>query len=87
MFGQDRIAHFPAFGFVVLRGQSETTASTAAVTPSLMAALGGPGTDTDPRNTGGIRGDHLPLTVDRAPLSPASTAADPRLCQGAADPR
>ncbi len=88
MFGQDQIAHFRAFGFVVLRGlldQRETAALTEEVTTSLTAAFGGLGTDTDPDHTGGIRGDYLPLTADSAPLSQALLADDPRLYQGAAD--
>jgi len=88
VFGQDQIAHFRAFGFVVLRGlldQRETAALTEEVTRSLTAAFGGLGTDTDPDHTGGIRGDYLPLTVDSTPLSQALLADDPRLCQGAAD--
>jgi hypothetical protein len=88
MLGQDQIAHFRAFGFVVLRGllhQREIVALTEEVTTSLTAAFGGLGTDTDPDHTGGIRGDYLPLTVDSAPLSQALLADDPRLCQGAAD--
>lgn len=88
MFSHDQIAHFKAFGFVVLRGlldEHETATLTAEVTTALGEAFGGVGTDTDPDNTGGIRGDYLPLTVDRAPLSQALLADDPRLFQGAAD--
>ena len=88
MFSLDQIAQFRAFGFVVLRGlltEWETAALTREVSTELTAAFGGLGTDTDPEHTGGIRGDYLPLTVDRAPLSQALMADDPRLIQGAAD--
>jgi len=87
VFGQQEIAHFRAFGYVVLRGlldQPEVATLTTEVTHELTAAFGGIGTDTDPDQTGGIRGDYLPLTVDRAPLSQALMADDPRLYQGAA---
>jgi hypothetical protein len=73
---------------VVLRGlltERETSTLTVEVTTELTAAFGGLGTDTDPEHTGGIRGDYLPLTVDRAPLSQALMADDPRLVQGAAE--
>jgi hypothetical protein len=88
MFSHDQIAHFQAFGFVVARGlldERETAGLTAEVTTALREVFGGVGTDTDPDHTGGIRGDYLPLTVDRAPLSQALLADDPRLFQGAAD--
>lgn len=88
MFGHDQIAHFRAFGFVVARGLldgRETAAITTEVTTALREAFGGLGTDTDPDHTGGIRGDYLPLAVDRAPVSQALLADDPRLFQGAAD--
>lgn len=87
MFGIDQIAHFRAFGFVVLRGlldESETRTLTTEVTTGLTAAFGGLGTDTDPDHTGGIRGDYLPLASDRTPLSQSLMADDPRLLQGAA---
>jgi hypothetical protein len=73
---------------VVLRGlltERETSTLTVEVTTELTAAFGGLGTDTDPEHTGGIRGDYLPLTVDRAPLSQTLMADDPRLVQGAAE--
>ena len=86
-FSQKRIAHFEAFGFVVLRrllDDSETAALTTEVTAALGDAFGAIGTDTDPEVTGGIRGDYLPLSVDRTPLSQALIADDPRLFQGSA---
>ena len=88
MLGHDQIAHFRTFGYVVLHGlldEQEVADLTGEVTTELTAAFGGIGTDTDPDNTGGIRGDYLPLTVRRAPLSQSLVADDPRLCQGAAD--
>jgi len=84
---QQQIAHFHAFGFVVLRGlfdDGEIDALTGEVTAALGAAFGGIGTDTDPEGTGGIRGDYLPLSVDRAPLSQSLIADDPSLFQGSA---
>ncbi|HEX5120712.1 MAG TPA: phytanoyl-CoA dioxygenase family protein [Pseudonocardiaceae bacterium] len=88
MFTYDEVSHFRTFGHVTLRGlldQAETRALTDEVTTELTAAFGGLGTDDDPDHTGGIRGDYLPLTVDRAPLSQALMADDPRLCHGAAE--
>jgi hypothetical protein len=87
VFTYDQVHHFRAFGYVVLRGlldDHETRTLTDEVTTELIAAYGGLGTDDDPDHTGGIRGDYLPLTVDRAPLSQALMADDPRLFQGAA---
>ena len=88
MLSQQQIAHFQAFGFVVLRGlldDAETAALTGEVTAALADAFGGIGTDIDPEGTGGIRGDYLPLSVDRAPTSQALIADDPRLFQGSAE--
>jgi phytanoyl-CoA dioxygenase PhyH len=84
VFGQDLFAHFRAFGYVVLRGlfdQREVAELTGEVTRELTAAFGVIGAAPD---TGGVSGDYLPLTVDRAPLSQALMADDPRLYQGAA---
>jgi hypothetical protein len=84
----DQIAQFRTFGYVVLHGlltEPETSTLTTEVVTELTAAFGGLGTDTDPEQTGGIRGDYLPLTVDRTPLSQALIADDPRLIQGAAE--
>ena len=85
MFSHQQISHFHAFGFVVLPAlldAGETAQLTAEVTSALTDAYGGVGTDDDPDGTGGIRGDYLPLSVDRAPLSQALIADDPRLFQG-----
>lgn len=83
---QQQIAQFHTFGFVVLRGlldDGEVAALTNEVTTALAAAFGGLGVGADPER-GGIRGNYLPLTVDRAPLSQALIADDPRLFQGSA---
>lgn len=88
MFSHDQIEHFRTFGFVVARGlldEPEIAALTAEVRTGLTGAFGGIGTDADPNGDGGIRGDYLPLTVGRAPLSQALIADDPRLFQGAAE--
>jgi hypothetical protein len=74
---QQQFAHFEAFGFVVLRrllDDREVSALTGEVTRALGEAFGGIGTDTDPEGTGGIRGDFLPLSLDRTPLSQALIA-------------
>jgi hypothetical protein len=74
---QQQLAYFEAFGFVVLRrllDDREVATLTGEVTRSLGKAFGGIGTDTDPDGTGGIRGDYLPLSVDRTPLSQALIA-------------
>lgn len=88
MLDQQHIAHFRAFGFVVLRGllsREEVAVLRAEVRTALADAFGGIGTDDDPDGTGGIRGDYLPLSVDRAPLSQALIADDPRLYQGSSE--
>jgi hypothetical protein len=82
-----QILHFRTFGFTVFRGlldPAEVAALAAEVTDELSDAFGGVGTDTDPEATGGIRGDYLPLAVDRAPLSQSLIADDPRLFQASA---
>ena len=87
VFNQQQLAQFRAFGFVVLPGlldRGETAALTDEVTAGLREAFGGIGTDRDPEGTGGIRGDYLPLSVDRAPLSQWLLADDPRLFHGSA---
>ncbi|MFG1999765.1 phytanoyl-CoA dioxygenase family protein [Spirillospora sp. NPDC048911] len=86
MFSHIDIAHFEAFGFVVLRGlltADEVARLRAEVTTELTAAFGGLG--TDPGDEGGISGDYLPLTVDRAPFAQSLIADDPRLFQGATE--
>src|SRR5688572_28650726 len=78
------IEHFRAFGFVRLPGllsTDEARVLAAEVRTSLTEAFGGVGTDDDPRGSGGIRGDYLPLSVDRAPSSQSFMADDPRFFQ------
>jgi hypothetical protein len=87
VLSQQQIAHFQAFGFVVLRGlldDGETAALAGEVPAALGDAFGGIGTDIDPEGTGGIRGDYPPPSVDRAPLGQSLIADDPRLFQGSA---
>ncbi|MFI0444836.1 phytanoyl-CoA dioxygenase family protein [Actinomadura sp. 6N118] len=86
IFSHTEIAHFEAFGFVVLRGlltAGEVTRLKGEVTTELTAAFGGLG--TDPGDEGGISGDYLPLTVDRAPFAQSLIADDLRFFQGATE--
>jgi hypothetical protein len=88
MFTHQQIEHFRAFGFVVARGlftDHETKTLKAEVTAALTDEFGALGTDTDPEGTGGIRGDYLPLALDRTPFSQALIADDPRLFQGSVE--
>jgi hypothetical protein len=88
MFTHQQIEHFKAFGFVVARRlftEAETSALTAEVAGALTEAFGGSGTDDDPDATGGIRGDYLPLALDRTPFSQSLMADDPRLFQGSTE--
>lgn len=85
MFSQQDILHFRTFGYVVARNLlsgAEVVQLSAEVTSALTDAYGGVGTDLDPDGTGGIRGDYLPLSADRVPVSQALMADDPRLFQG-----
>ncbi len=88
MFSHQQIEHFKAFGFVVARGlldDAEVGALKHEVVRALTEAYGGLGTDTNPEHMGGIRGDYLPLALDRTPVSQALMADDPRLFQGSAE--
>lgn len=88
MFTHQQIEHYKAFGFVLVRGMlhdAEVEALTAEVVGALTETFGGVGTDTDPDHAGGIRGDYLPLALDRTPVSQALMADDPRLFQGAGE--
>lgn len=88
MFTHQQITHFRSFGFVVLRAlfdAGEVRQLNAEVRGSLVEAFGGLGTDDDPDGTGGIRGDYLPLALDRTPFSQALMADDPRLFQGSTE--
>ena len=83
MFTQQQIAHFHAFGYVLLPGLLDTdeiTALKAEVTSGLGDAFGTIGRASP--DEGGVPGDYLPLSADRAPLSQALIADDPRLFQG-----
>ncbi|MDQ3640170.1 MAG: phytanoyl-CoA dioxygenase family protein [Actinomycetota bacterium] len=87
MFTHQQIQHFKSFGFVVLRGllaADEVDALKAEVVNALTDAFGGIGADDDPNTTGGIRGDYLPLAVDRTPVSQALIADGPRFFHGSA---
>jgi hypothetical protein len=86
MFSHQEIAHFRAFGYVVLHGlldDEEIATLRAEVTSALGEAFGAVGRDRP--DEGGISGDYLPLSVDRSPLSQALIADDARLFQGSAD--
>lgn len=88
MFTHQQIEHFRAFGFVVARRlftDAETAALIAEVAGALTDAFGGLGPDDDPDASGGIRGDYLPLALDRTPLSQSMMADDPRLFQGSTE--
>lgn len=84
MFSHQVISQFRAFGYAVIPGlltASEVAQLRTEVTRSIQTAFGGVGTDADGVG-GGIRGDYLPLSVDRAPLSQALMADDERFYQG-----
>jgi Phytanoyl-CoA dioxygenase (PhyH) len=79
MLTHQQILHFAAFGYVTLRGlfgQSEMAALRDEVTGALVDAFGQLGTEPD--QSGGISGDYLPLSVDRAPFSQSLIADDER---------
>ena len=79
MLTHQQILHFRTFGFVTLRGLlSAVEAATLReeVASSLTEAFGR--LATEPNDLGGISGDYLPLAVNRAPLSLALIADDPR---------
>lgn len=79
MLTYQQILHFRTFGFVTLRGllsAHEATALREEVASALTDAFGR--LATAPNDLGGISGDYLPLAVNRAPLSLALIADDPR---------
>lgn len=85
MLTHQQILHFAAFGYVTLRGhfsQSEMAALRDEVTSALSAAFGRDArlgrAVTEPGESGGISGDYLPLSVDRAPFSQSLIADDER---------
>ncbi len=79
MLTHQQILHFRTFGYVVLPGllsPAEAQALRAEVTNALVDAFGVLGTEPD--DLGGISGDYLPLSVDRAPFSQSLIADDRR---------
>jgi hypothetical protein len=79
MLTHQQILHFRTFGFVTLRGllrHDEAATLRQEVASALTEAFGR--LATEPNDLGGISGDYLPLAVNRAPLSLALIADDPR---------
>jgi hypothetical protein len=79
MLTHQQILHFSTFGYLTLRGpftQPEMTVLRDEVTTALTDAFGQLGTEPD--DTGGISGDYLPLSVDRAAFSQSLIAEDER---------
>jgi hypothetical protein len=79
MLTHQQILHFSTFGYLVLPGlfsQSEMATLREEVTGALADAFGQRG--TNPGGSGGITGDYLPLSVDRAPFSQSLIADDER---------
>lgn len=79
MLTHQQILHFSTFGYVTLRGlvsQSEMGVLRNEVTSALADAFGQNGAGPD--RSGGISGDYLPLSVDRAPFSQSLIADDER---------
>jgi Phytanoyl-CoA dioxygenase (PhyH) len=79
MLTHQQILHFSTFGYLTLRGlfsQPEMTVLRDEVTTALTDAFGQLGTEPD--DTGGISGDYLPLSVDRAAFSQSLIADDER---------
>jgi Phytanoyl-CoA dioxygenase (PhyH) len=83
MLTHQQILHFSTFGYLTLRGLfslSEMATLRDEVTSALVDAFGRPGTElgTEPDGSGGISGDYLPLSVDRAPFSQSLITDDER---------
>jgi hypothetical protein len=79
MLTHQQILHFSTFGYLTLRGlfsPAEIATLREEVTSALLDAFGRLGTEPD--GTGGISGDYLPLSVDRAPFSQSLIADDER---------
>ena len=86
MLTHQQILHFTTFGYLTLRGlfsQPEMTALRDEVTSALTDAFGQLGTEPD--DIGGISGDYLPLSVDRAPFSQSLIADDERTLHASAE--
>jgi Phytanoyl-CoA dioxygenase (PhyH) len=74
-----QILHFRTFGYLPLRGllsRAEAATLREEVTGALADAFGR--IAIEPNDLGGISGDYLPLAVNRAPVSLALIADDPR---------
>jgi hypothetical protein len=83
-FSQQQIAHFQAFGFVVLRGllnEAETAALTREVNAALSDAFGGSGTGTSKWNRVEVRHE---APVRREALGTEGGASPPRWAVAAA---
>jgi hypothetical protein len=79
MLTHQQILHFAAFGYVILPGlfgPSEMATLRAEVTAALADAFATH--DIEPDGSGGISGDYLPLSVDRAPFSQSLITDDER---------
>ncbi|HEY3903939.1 MAG TPA: phytanoyl-CoA dioxygenase family protein [Streptosporangiaceae bacterium] len=86
MLNHQQILHFRTFGYVLLPGlltRAETQTLHSEVTDALTDAFGVLGTEPD--DLGGISGDYLPLSVDRAPFSQSLIADDRRTFQYSAE--
>lgn len=86
MLTHQRILRFSTVGYLTLRGlfsPAEMTVLRDEVTSTLTGAFGQLG--TPPRDIGGISGDYLPLSVDRAPFSQSLIADDERTFLAAAE--
>jgi hypothetical protein len=86
MLTHQQILHFSTFGYLTLRGlfsPAEMTVLRDEVTSALTNAFGQLGTEPD--DIGGISGDYLPLSVDRAPFSQSLIADDERTFLAAAE--
>ncbi len=86
MLTHQQILHFRTFGYVTLPGLftgAEARTLLDEVTRALTEAFGVLGTEPD--DLGGISGDYLPLSVDRAPFSQSLIADDRRTFQHSAE--
>ncbi|HET7013436.1 MAG TPA: phytanoyl-CoA dioxygenase family protein [Streptosporangiaceae bacterium] len=86
MLTHQQILHFQTFGYVLLPGlltRAEAQTLRSEVTDALTGAFGMLGTESD--DLGGISGDYLPLSVDRAPFSQSLIADDRRTFRHSAE--
>ena len=86
MLTHQQILHFRTFGYVTLPGLL-SAAEAATLRQEVAGALAGAfgKLAAEPDDLGGISGDYLPLAVNRAPLSLALIADDPRTFQSSAE--